>query len=41
MLLNYKKEIKEKTEALKVIQENSNLYLLAEITEEQLKGAKW
>ena len=35
------KEIKEKTEALKVIQENANLYLLAEITENQLKGAKW
>lgn len=35
------KEIKEKTEALKVIQENANLYLLAEITENQLKGARW
>lgn len=35
------KEIKEKTEALKVIQENANLFLLGEITENQLKGAKW
>ena len=36
-----KKEITEKTEALKVIQENANLYLLAEISENQLKGKSW